>query len=471
MKKCSSAFCRASNTVLHVATVYCLLLASASVAEAASSQPPNIVVVLADDLGYADISLHGGREVSTPNIDSLANNGIRCSNGYVSCPYCSPTRAGLLTGRYQQRFGHEFNPASPRAGQGQGLALTEKTLADHLKAAGYTTGLVGKWHQGEEDRFHPLHRGFVEFFGFLAGSHSYFETDDPTRGPILGGRQRAEFKGYLTDVLAENAAAFVERNKQKPFFLYLALNAVHTPMHAPDRLLQRFEHISDVKRRTHLAMTAALDEAVGSVLRQLRQAGLEERTLIFFLSDNGGPTTKFAANASDNGPLRGSKGDTWEGGIRVPFVLQWKGHLAAGRVYERPVMALDIAPTALAAAGVKLKPKWKLDGVDLLPFLQERKKGDPHEALFWRFGSQMAIRQGDWKLVRASRGLKEFEDIATEPMLFNLAADIGEQRDLAAQSPGKVRDLQALWDRWNRQLAAPRWPATSSGGDGKPVRP
>ncbi|MCI0623557.1 MAG: sulfatase-like hydrolase/transferase [Acidobacteria bacterium] len=469
MRRLPVTFCRASNTVLGVATVYGLLLASAIVVEASSSQTPNIVVLLADDLGYADISLHGGREVSTPNIDSLADNGIRCSNGYVSGPYCSPTRAGLLTGRYQQRFGHEFNPALlNQGGQGQGLALAEKTLADRLKAAGYTTGLVGKWHLGEEDRFHPLKRGFVEFFGFLTGSHSYFETDDPTRGPILGGRQRAEFKGYLTDVLAEKAAAFVERNKQKPFFLYLAFNAVHTPMHAPDRLLQRFERISDMKRRTYLAMTAALDEAVGTLLRQLRQAGLEERTLIFFLSDNGGPTTKFAANGSGNAPLRGSKGDTWEGGIRVPFLLQWKDHLAAGKIYERPVIALDIAPTALAAAGVKLKPEWKLDGVDLLPFLQEKRKEDPHEALFWRFGSQMAVRQGDWKLVRASRGLKEYEDITTEPMLFNLAADIAEQRDLAAQSPGKARDLQALWDRWNRQLAAPRWPATVGG---KPVRP
>ncbi len=302
----------------------------------------------------------------------------------------------------------------------------------------------------------------------MAGSHSYFETDDPTRGPILGGRKRAEFKGYLTDVLAEKAAAFVERNKQKPFFLYLAFNAVHTPMDAPERLLQRFEHISDTKRRTYLAMTAALDDAVGTLLRQLREAGLEERTLIFFLSDNGGPTTKFAANGSGNAPLRGSKGDTWEGGIRVPFLVQWKGHLAAGKIYERPVIALDIAPTALAAAGVKLKPEWKLDGIDLLPFLQEKKKEDPHEAMFWRFGSQMAIRQGDWKLVRPSRGLKEYEDIATEPMLFNLATDIAEQRELAVQSPGKVRDLQTLWDRWNRQLAAPRWPATVGG---KPVRP
>ena len=469
MRRFPGTVYRPSNAVLYVGTVCWLLLASATVAGPSSSQLPNIVVLLADDLGYADISLHGGREVSTPNIDSLASNGVRCSNGYVSGPYCSPTRAGLLTGRYQQRFGHEFNPVLlNQGGRGQGLDLTEKTLADRLKAAGYTTGLVGKWHLGEEDRFHPLKRGFVEFFGFLAGSHSYFETDDPTRGPILGGRKRAEFKGYLTDVLAEKAAAFVERNKQKPFFLYLAFNAVHTPMDAPARLLQRFEHISDTKRRTYLAMTAALDEAVGTLLRQLRQAGLEERTLIFFLSDNGGPTTKFASNGSGNAPMRGSKGDTWEGGIHVPFLLQWKGHLAAGKIYERPVIALDIAPTALAAAGVTLKPEWKLDGIDLVPFLQEKKKEDPHEALFWRFGSQMAIRQGDWKLVRASRGLKEYEDIATEPMLFNLATDIAEQRDLAAQSPGKVRDLQALWDRWNRQLEAPRWPATVGG---KPIRP
>jgi arylsulfatase A-like enzyme len=444
-----------------------MLLANASHAQSSVSLP-NVIVLLADDLGYADIGIHGATEVSTPNIDSLGKNGVRCTNGYVPGPYCSPTRAGLLTGRYQQRFGHEFNPLRHnQGGQGQGLPNDEKTIADRLKAAHYQTAIIGKWHLGEDENFHPLNRGFGDFFGFLPGAHSYFDADDPTYGPIVRGRQAVQLRDYLTRALAKEAAAFIERSKQEPFFLYLAFNAVHTPMHAPDDLLKKFAQIGDTNRRTYLAMVAALDEAVGIVLEQLRRSGLEERTLIFFLSDNGGPASKFAPNGSRNAPLRGSKGDTWEGGIRVPFLAQWKGRLPANRVYNPPITALDIAPTALALAQIKPKAEWRLDGIDLLPFLEGRKTGNPHDALFWRFGSQMAIRRGDWKLVRASRGLKEFEDIAKDAMLFNLAEDPGEQHDVADRFPSKVRELQELWDRWNSQLKAPRWPSTLAG---KPVR-
>jgi arylsulfatase A-like enzyme len=438
-----------------------ILLLLAAVTPVPAAVKPNVLVILADDLGYADLSVQGSREVATPHIDSIAKNGLHCTSGYVSGPYCSPTRAGLLTGRYQQRFGHEFNPALlSQGGAGQGLTTNEVTLADRLKAAGYATGLVGKWHLGEEDKFHPLNRGFQEFFGFLPGSHSYLQSEDMARGPIYRGRKAVAIDGYLTDVLAREAVAFIERHRKEPFFLYLAFNAVHTPLQATDPLLKKFAQIKDPARRTYLAMTAALDEAVGKVLDKLRMAGLEEQTIVLFLSDNGGPNgKKFAPNSSSNTPLHGGKGDTWEGGIRVPFLVQWKGRLPAGRRYNQPVIQLDIQPTALAAAGVEVRPEWKLDGVNLLPFLTGQKDTPPHEALYWRFGEQMAIRKGDWKLVRPDLSPDTaFGKIAQRPMLFNLANDLGEQTDLAATHPEKVQELQTQWQQWNTGLAPATWP-------------
>jgi arylsulfatase A-like enzyme len=423
------------------------------------ARKPNVIVLLADDLGYADVSMHGSKDIQTPRIDAIAKNGVRCTSGYVSCPYCSPTRAAFLTGRYQQRFGHEFNPQLlAKGGKGQGLHPDEVTIAQRLKDNGYATALIGKWHQGEEDKFHPLNRGFQEYFGFLTGAHNYLETDDPAHGPIYRGRKRVEFDGYLTDVLAREAVDFIDRHKKEPFFIYLAFNAVHTPLQAPERLLKKFAAIEDPTRRTHAAMTAGLDDAIGVVLDKLRTASLEEQTLVFFLSDNGGAIGKFAANGALNTPLRGSKGDTWEGGIRVPFLVQWQGKLPAGKVYDPPVIQLDISATALAAAGVTVKPEWKLDGVNLLPFLEGKDAAAPHDALYWRFGEQMAIRRGDWKLVRPDLATnKEFGDIAKVPMLFNLADDIGEKKDLAAAQPERVKDMLAAWQKWNAGLAAPAW--------------
>jgi arylsulfatase A-like enzyme len=449
-----------------IATVAFLALMTRD-ARAASPRKPNVIVLLADDLGYADLSLHGNKEVATSNIDSLAKDGVRCTSGYVSCPYCSPTRAGLLTGRYQQRFGHEFNPALLKnKGSGQGLPTDELTIADRLRTAGYATALVGKWHQGEEPQFHPQARGFGEFFGFLTGAHSFLETDDPNFGPIQRGRERVELDGYLTDVLAREAVGFIERHRERPFFLYLAFNAVHTPMHAPADAEKPFANIADPTRRTYLAMLAKLDTAVGTVLTKVRELKLEEDTLVFFFSDNGGPTVKFSANGSRNTPLRGSKGDTWEGGIRVPFLVRWPGHLPAGKVYDHPVISLDVTATTLAVAGVAPDTNAKLDGVNLVPHLAGQAKAAPHDALFWRFGSQMAIRRGDWKLVRASLGDKEYVDVPKQALLFNVTEDIGEQRDLATQHPDKVRELQTAWNRWNAELASPRWPATLKG---KPI--
>lgn len=426
-----------------------------------STRPPNIVILLADDLGYGDLGFQGGKDIPTPHVDSLAANGVRFANGYVSGPYCSPTRAGLLTGRYQTRFGYEFNP-----GREYGLPKSETTIADRLKAAGYATGLVGKWHLGAAPELRPLKRGFDEFFGFHGGAHVYFAEQSQT---IFRGESPVVEKEYLTDAFAREAVAFIDRHQTHPFFLYLAFNAVHTPMHATDDRLKRFASIQDERRRTYAAMLTALDEAVGRVLDKLRASGLEENTLIFFFSDNGGPTMPTTTiNGSSNAPLRGSKRTTLEGGVHVPFVIQWKGRLPAGKVYTQPVIQLDVLPTALAAAGAPVDDSWKLDGVNLLPYLQETRQGVPHESLYWRMGPQRAIRKGDWKLVQydTNADLKTGEnDTAsrsgrpnvTNPRLYNLAEDIGETKDLAAVYPEKLQELDAAWQAWNKDLVAPLW--------------
>jgi arylsulfatase A-like enzyme len=403
---------------------------------------PNILVIVGDDMGYADIGVHGCKDIPTPHIDSIAKNGIRCTNGYVSGPYCSPTRAGLLTGRYQTRFGHEFNPGqAPK--DDFGLSLKEITFAQRLRALGYATGMVGKWHLGFADRFHPMARGFQEYFGFLGGAHPYF----PGKGvPILRGRSDAMEKEYLTDAFGREAVAFIDRHKQEPFLLCLTFNAVHTPMQASEKYLQRFAAIPDETRRKYAAMMSAMDDAIGQVLAKLREAGLEENTLIFFISDNGGPTQ---ANGSNNYPLRGVKATTWEGGIRVPWLVQWKGRLPAGKTYEPPVIQLDILPTAVTAAGGDVASERPLDGVNLLPFLESKQDGVPHNALFWRFGKQDAVRMGDWVLVQA-RGEKSKQ-------LFNLREDIGQTKDLAAAQPERVRAMQTAWDEWNRGNVPATW--------------
>ena len=420
----------------------------------AQSQRPNIVIIVGDDMGYADVGFHGCKDIPTPRLDGLAKSGVRFTNGYVTGPYCSPTRAGLLTGRYQQRFGHEFNPGN---GADVGLPLSETTIANRLKAAGYATGLVGKWHLGGSDKFHPQQRGFDEFFGFLGGAHSYFPEKRGGR-TILRGTEPADDTEYLTDAFGREAVEFIDQHKAKPFFLYLAFNAVHTPMHATDERLKRFASIADEQRRTYAAMMSAMDENIGRVVDKLRAEKLEENTLIAFISDNGGPTMKgVTINGSINMPLRGSKRTTLEGGIRVPFVLSWKGTLPAGKVFDSPVIQLDLLPTALAAAGVESMPDAKLDGVNLLPFLTGKATGQPHETLLWRFGQQMAIRHGDWKLVRYDTAADGMKPGVTKYKLYNLAEDIGESHDLAADKPEKVKELETLWKKWDAELAKPLW--------------
>jgi arylsulfatase A-like enzyme len=428
----------------------------------AAEQKPNILFIVGDDMGYADVGFHGCKDIPTPNLDALAASGVRFTSGYVSGPYCSPTRAGLMTGRYQQRFGHEFNPVGA-----QGLPLTEVTIADRLKAAGYVTGLVGKWHLGSEVAMHPQKRGFDEFFGFLGGAHSYFDA-----AGILRGTEQVKELDYTTDAFGREAAAFIERHKGERWFLYLAFNAVHTPMHATDKRLAKFAGIADQQRRAYAAMMFAMDEAIGGVLKKLAATGQDRNTFVIFISDNGGPTMPgVTVNASRNEPLRGSKRTTLEGGIRVPFVLAWPGQVKPG-VFEQPAIQLDLTATALALAGAKTD---NLDGVNLLPYLAGDKPGAPHEALYWRFGDQMALRAGDFKLVRydsnADTRTGRKGQSATVAKLYNLAADIGESKDLAAAQPDKVKVLQAKWDAWNITLVAPLWGGRGGGGGHEPGAP
>lgn len=430
-----------------------------------SAEPPakpNILILMADDLGFADIGLHGGKEVPTPHIDAIAASGVRCLNGYVSAPYCSPTRAGMLTGKYQTRFGHEFNP---HVGQEEklGLPLDQRTIADCLREAGYATGLVGKWHQGFSKQHHPLSRGFDEFFGFLVGGHNYIlhKEAQPKFGSahshdlIYRGREVQHLDGYATDLFADEAIAFMKRHEKQPWFLYLAFNAVHTPLEIEQKYGDRVPaSITDRARRGYLSLLVGLDDAIGRVREHLRSTGQDKNTLVFFLSDNGGPGRSpfLAANTGINTPLRGTKGQTLEGGIHVPFFVSWPGHLPAGTTFEAPVSALDILPTACALAGAKTPED--IDGVNLLPSLEGKTTTPPHEALFWRFGEQKAVRQGKWKLV-------DWRDFSAKKysgwQLYDLSSDLSEEHDLASQHPDIVAQLTQRWEAWNARNMAPRW--------------
>src|SRR3954469_9645861 len=340
--------------------VFKLLLVLGVYCAAAAAEKPNVLVIVADDLGYSDIGVHGGKLVPTPNIDALAASGVRCSNGYVSCPYCSPTRAGFLTGRYQTHFGHEFNPHVGDETQ-LGLPLDQRTIADHMRSAGYATSLVGKWHQGFSPAHHPQSRGFDEFFGFLVGGHNFILHKDAQ--PVFGsahshdliyrGREVQKLDGYTTDLFTDEAIAYIDRHAKQPWFLYLSYNAVHTPLEVLKKYGDRVPAtITDPDRRGYLSLLIGLDDSIGRVTAHLKKSGRDKDTLIFFVSDNGGSGKKpfLAYNTALNTPLRGNKGQTLEGGIRVPFFASWPSRLPAGKTFDHPVIAIDIVPTACAVA-------------------------------------------------------------------------------------------------------------------------
>jgi len=425
-----------------------------------AAQKPNIVMIVADDMGYGDCGEYGCKDIPTPHIDALAKGGVRFTDGYVTGTVCSPTRAALMTGRYHHRDGVAdwIRPGKP------GLDTGVPTVAEYLRKAGYRTALIGKWHLGEAAEHHPLKRGFDEFYGFLGGHRDYFpdkpkQPEEPldTCTQMMRGYSPATETEYTTHAFAREAEAFIGRQKSKeaPFFLYLAFNAVHIPLQAPADYRKRFEHIPDPLRRSYAAMLAAMDDAVGRVSAALADAGLEENTLVCFISDNGGNTRKGLPNGALNTPLRGSKAQVWEGGIRVPFIVKWKGVLPGGEVYRKPAIQMDLTATFLALAGAAPDAQWPLDGTDLMPFLKGGNPGAPHDTLCWKYGPQWAIRQGDWKLLRYDLKNEETGERVLTPQLYNLAQDICEQDDLAAQMPEKVKELQKHWDVWNKGMSRP----------------
>jgi len=414
--------------------------------KARAATRPNIVLIVADDLGYGELSIQGAKDILTPNIDSIARNGVRFTQGYVTCPVCGPTRAGLLTGRYQQRFGFEFNSGPPGTESPQfGIPPAETILPERLKSLGYATGMFGKWHVGMQNGRTPTDRGFDEFFGFLGGSHSYTDAMSDSPNPILKGKERVPSISYATEDFAREACAFIERHAQKPFFLYMPFNAVHSPMDVLPKHVEPFAGITDEKRRKFAGMLSALDLAVGKIISTLRAVEAYDNTLIIFLSDNGGPTQQIT---SSNGPLRGFKGQLLEGGIRVPFLMQWPGKISPDGTYTNPVSALDLLPTILTAAAGETSPIPTLDGVNLLPYLSGKQAGRPHETLFWRYGNDWAVRSGDYKLVTTPENAVA---------LYDLAKDVHEDNDLSASSPDKVKEMRAAYETWNAKNIAPLW--------------
>ena len=437
------------------------LLPQTLVAQGTKQKSPNLIVIMADDLGYADVGFNHCQDIPTPSIDSLANDGVKFTNGYVAYSVCGPSRAGFITGRYGQRFGFERNPQYRPDDRNMGLPTEETTIADALGQVGYRCGIVGKWHLGASDIHHPLKRGFHEFFGHLGGGHRYFPEDltiqesgkiqneaDSYRTWILRNHTPVKTSKYLTDEFSDAAVRFIDQNQKQPFFLFLSYNAPHTPLQASQKYLKRFPHINDKRRKTYAAMVSAVDDGVGLVLAKLRELELEDNTLVFFLSDNGGPITK---NGSQNTPLRGAKGDIWEGGFRVPFAARWPGGLPRGEIYDHPVSSLDIFATIAALSDAPTDPQRPLDGTNLIPYLTAMKQGPPHEAIYLRKFDQQryAIRSGNYKLVIP------FRDAPIQ--LFNTTEDVSETQNIARQNDKVLAQLKQKLDHWTKQLVEPRF--------------
>ena len=441
-----------------------VLWLGATALSAAAAQP-NIVLLLADDLGYGDISIYGGKDVPTPRIDQLAREGVRFTDGYVTCPACAPSRLSLMAGAYPQRFGMTWNDDRGA----HKLPESQRLLPELLREAGYVTGLVGKWNivRKAETVFDEVH-DFVEwesdYFpqadGRYIGSNAtkspgFASSKTQYWGPIREGDE------YLPDRMGRHAVEFIERHSPKPFFLYVGFNAVHSPWQGRRTDQARFAHLPHEVLRLYSSMLAALDENVGRILDALRAQRLEENTLVIFLGDNGPakggphiegwkPDWPKQIVVGSAGPLRGAKTDLFEGGIREPFILRWPARVAAGATYRRPISAMDVLPTVCAAAGAAVPATTVVDGVDLLPFLRGEREGEPHPTIFWKIKSSAALRRGDWKLVMLAPEWK--------PQLYDLAADVGESRDLAAAKPELTRELHAAWQTWNTTMPPPARP-------------
>lgn len=455
-----------------------------SINPSASGTRPNVIVIVADDMGYNDMGAYGGR-IPTPNLDSLAAGGVRMTNGYATAAVCAPSRAGLLVGRAQTRFGFEFNPVG--RDEGLGVALGETTVAQTMKSAGYRTGAVGKWHIGQSAGYHPMDRGFDSYFGVLGGATPYLRELAPgdvhvvtaedaritrRRLPLYEGRTPVDPDGYTTDLFTNRAIDFIGKGGQQPFFLYLAYTAPHTPLQAPARYMQRVPAGGSEFDRVYYGMMTALDDGVGRLVNHLKTTGQFSNTLIFFVSDNGCPS--YVNGACSNQPLNAWKGYPWDGGIRVPYLVSWPQRLRPA-VRGDVVSTLDIARTAAVVAGTTHRGA---EGVDLLELLGKPER--PSErALFWRLGPTHIVRQGRWKLVVVnkavapsgpagdsddlSRSLRpegapaEVSPLGQSILLYDVLADPGERIDLAARHPEIVTQLTRAWTIWDAGNVPAQW--------------
>lgn len=429
-------------TILFAFCVGCVVCAEEDVSRKAKIQP-NIVLIISDDGGWADFGFNKCKDFKTPAIDNLAACGTVFDQGYVSGVVCSPSRAGLITGRYQTRFGHELN-----LGDKLGLPQNEKTIADRLKQLGYSTAAFGKWHLGKDPGYTPPERGFEYTYTFLAGGRSYLpdtkETDNAAT--LRRNGKPVMMTEYVTDAIAGEAAQYIANTKKdKPFFMYVAFNCPHSPMQAKPGYEDRFSHLEDKQRRTLAAMQASLDEGVAEIIKALKDKEVYNNTLIWFVNDNGGATYW----NYDNGGLRNRKGSLFEGGSRVAFFASWPGKIAEKTRYFKPVSSLDIAATSLAAAGVNTLPE-ELDGVDLLPYLTKENPCPqrPHENLFWRRKNVGAARVGDMKLIL----------VENKPtFLFDLSQDPMEKNNLMDSRPDEVERLLIAYQEWDKENVKPLW--------------
>ena len=425
---------------------------------------PNIILILVDDLGYADVGFNGSKDIKTPHIDNIAKNGVIFSEGYVSYPVCGPSRAGLITGRYQDTFGFGKNPLFAPKDPNMGLPLSEETIADMLKTSNYRTFAVGKWHLGAHESLRPMKRGFDEFFGFLTGGHRYFphewDLEDETkvksqsaayRTKLLRNEERIVEKEYLTDALSRESVDFIDRNADNPFFIYLAYNAPHGPLQATEKYLKRYSHIKKKNRRTYAAMISAVDDGVGNIISKLKEKGIYKNTIVYFLSDNGGRLR----GDSDNGELRGKKGNLFEGGIRVPFVMQWPREIQGGQIFNKPVISLDIFATSKALTSPLVESKNELHGVNLIPFLKGENNNQPHDFLFWRNN----LMQNDVNLRYEASAVRteKFKFIKNKESdaLYNLKKEISEKTNLKDQDRGMYDSLKYKYSKWYETLIDP----------------
>lgn len=452
------------------------------------SERPNVILMIADDLGYGETSVQGNKEIPTPHIDSIALEGVRFTAGYVTSPYCSASRAGLMSGRYPNRFGYEFNPIGADNEHPQaGIPASEDLLPEILETHGYATGLVGKWHLGGAAHFHPNRHGFGYFYGFTHEGHyfvpppyegvvtmlrkkalpngqkgrwiskdeslvlsthmGHMEPDYDANNPIVRQGQPVEEKRHLTDAITDESISFIKRNADRPFFLTVSYNAVHSPLQGADKYMEKFASIQDIHRRIFAAMLSHMDDSVGAILKTVEESGIQENTIIIFLSDNGGPTKELT---SSNKPLNGGKGTMFEGGVRVPFFLKWPKKIKVPQIVDSPISALDILPSIVQATGIQFDPKNPLDGINWWPHLELPENSEllNNRVLFWKLGPRYALRHANWKIVKHPN---------SKWQLFNLNNDAEEKSDLTSAFPDLQLELVKKWHALQSEMKPPIW--------------